>query len=79
MNSRYYGWNEGDSMISSSSSSEEESEDLSEQILNVQNIADSVLFISWVILVLNPSWYALKQPLHVAVNEILIEPLRRPI
>lgn len=46
MNSRYYGWNEGDSMISSSSSSEEESEDLSEQILNVQNIADSVLFIS---------------------------------
>lgn len=47
---RYYGWEEnGDEECSSStSSSEEEEVDLEDRILDVQNIADSVLFISFV-------------------------------
>ena len=75
---RYYGWSEDYSEFSSSDT-ESEQGDLNDAILDVQNIADSVLFISLSMVVLNPSYYALKQPLHVAVNEILIEPLRRPL
>lgn len=47
---RYYGWedNGDEECITSSSSSEEEEVDLEDRILDVQNIADSVLFISFV-------------------------------
>lgn len=47
---RYYGWESNDAgECSSTSSSEEEEVDLEDRILDVQNIADSVLFISFVL------------------------------
>lgn len=46
---RYYGWEDnGDEECSASSLSSEEEVDLEDRILDVQNIADSVLFISFV-------------------------------
>ena len=46
---RYYGWEDnGDEECSASSLSSEEEVDLEDRILDVQNIADSVLLISFV-------------------------------
>ena len=61
---------------------EKEEEKEEERILEVENIANTVIFISFLFVNYDDDLHscnALKQPLYVGVNSILIEPLKAPI
>ena len=76
---KYYGEDREESGPESESENSED-ENSPDRILDVQNIADSIVFISFSLSFhLFSSFHALKQPIYVGVNSILIEPLRCPV